>query len=143
MKKVTRLLAVVWLILSGCSQQARVVPQPVATHPRAELLLSREGLSQDVALEDIRFRSVGRFEETQFTVRNASTARYTLEYKVNWLDRDGFEARNGDGSWQRFTLSPGQREQFKSTGRSPEAYQVRVQLRLPDDVFIKGVPVNE
>ncbi len=131
------------LLIIGCTQPPEPRLEPVDLNPRVDLLLSREGLARDISFVDTKLRTEGRFPQLQFAIGNQSTSRYTLEYKVDWFDQEGFSSRNGDGSWQRFTLSPGQQEVFTSTGRAPEAFRARVQLRLPSDVFMFGDAEND
>jgi uncharacterized protein YcfL len=69
------------------------------------------------------------------TVQNVSEKRFSLEYKFDWEDPQGF-AVNSAAMWQRFTLSPRQVRKFTSTGKVPEATNITFTVRLPDDAFI-------
>ncbi len=40
------------------------------------------------------------------------------------------------GVWHRFTLSPSQIDTITAMGKVQEAYQLVINLRLPDDPFI-------
>ncbi len=129
--------------LAGCNQPQNVRDNPglVAgpsldqSHPRAKLVLGSENLVGRIRLGSPKFRSVGQLTQAQVTVQNLTDYRYTLEYRFDWEDNQGFAAGNS-GSWYRFTLAPRQIDSFTSTGKVPEATSIVFTVRLPDDVFI-------
>ena len=125
----------------GCSAPVssaqRTVPAAAINteHPRARLVLGSDDLIGRIALLDPRFREVGLLNQAQVTVQNLTQDRYTLEYKVEWEDNQGF-AIGSNAMWQRFTLTPNQVQRFKSVGKTPEAKKINFTVRLPDDAFI-------
>ena len=129
-------------VLAACnSQMTRYEPQLVQnssidqSYPGATLVLASKDLVNDVTLSNPTFQSVGQLTRAQVTVQNLTGNRYTLEYKFDWEDAQGFSV-NSLGSWQRFTLSPRQARKFTSTGKVPEAMNITFTVRLPDDAFI-------
>jgi len=129
-------------ILSACNLQnvrpeAELVQNSSIdqTNPRANLVLASEDLVGDIRLSNPVFQAIGALTRAQVTVQNLTENRYTLEYKFDWADNQGF-AVNSLSSWHRFTLSPRQALKFTSTGKVPEATTITFTTRLPDDVFI-------
>ena len=105
------------------------------SHPGATLVIGTQALLRNIVLTDPRFRQANRFTETQVTVRNLTDGTYTLEYKFDWADSEGFAVESGN-VWHRFTLSPNQIQTFKSVGKTPEAKTITFTVRFPTDVTI-------
>lgn len=103
---------------------------------RAELVTGSARLEGRVELGPARFRKAGVLTRAQVRVRNLTETRFTLEYKVDWRDADGFEVTTAR-SWHRFTLTPHQTRSFSSVGKTPEATSIVFTVRLPDDFFIE------
>lgn len=130
------------LALAGCNQTmpltgSGLVPTTSVdqSHPRATLVLASAPLVSDIVLTNPQFQPVGQLTRAQVTVQNVSEKRFSLEYKFDWEDPQGF-AVNSAAMWQRFTLSPRQVRKFTSTGKVPEATNITFTVRLPDDAFI-------
>lgn len=92
-------------------------------------------LRTDLFVSKVKLRDLGALKQAQVAVENVSRARYTLEYKFEWTDEDGFQAGT-TRTWHRFVLAPGQREFISSTGQVPSASNAVFSLRLPDDYFL-------
>ena len=105
-------------------------------HPRATLVIGSEDLLGNIAISDPRFKSVGSLTQAQVYVQNLSEDRYTLEYKIDWEDSNGFSIQ-GINAWRRFTLTPHQRNTLSATGKNANATNIVVIVRLPDDAFIE------
>lgn len=116
----------------------RTVPQPMidTSHPQAKLITGSEKLLNNVAIIDPRFRKVGQLTQAEVTVQNLTENRYTLEYKYDWEDSQGFTV-DSRSVWHRFTLTPHQTQRFQSTGKTPEATTIIFTVRFPDDAFIE------
>ena len=112
------------------------------SHPRARLVLGSEKLVGNIRMANIKFRKVGLFTQAQVGIQNLSDVRYTLEYKVEWEDVDGFML-DQSAVWQRFTLAPTQIDSVTTTGKVAEAYKVVFTVRLPDDPFIINNKYNK
>ena len=112
------------------------------THPRATLILGSEDLLGKVAISDPKFKKIGTLTQAQVYVQNLSENRYTLEYKFDWEDNQGF-AIQGINAWRRFSLVPQQRKTLQATGKNPNASNIVVTVRLPDDAFIEDYKQNE
>lgn len=106
------------------------------TDPRARLIIGSEDLLGKIVLSRPRFKPVGTLTQAQVYVQNLTEERYTLEYKIDWEDSQGFAIR-GINAWRRFTLTPHQQEALVATGKKPEATNIVVTVRLPDDPFIE------
>ena len=129
----------IWL--GGCSmhltEDKRFVMTPVIdnSYPRATLVTASRDIVGKIKLLNPVFREMGKMTEAQVRVQNLSEDRYTLEYKFDWEDAQGFST-SGAGIWQRFTLVGGQTESFSSVGKTPDSKIIVFTVRLPDDVFI-------
>lgn len=132
------------LLLVGCNQAGVRADSPEfqpdttldQSDPRAKLVLGSSSLVGEVRLSAPRFREVGTLTEAQVSVQNLSGDHYTLEYKFDWEDDQGFTAGNS-GSWYRFELGPKQVRRVTSIGKVPEAKNIVFTVRLPDDYFIR------
>jgi uncharacterized protein YcfL len=122
----------------GPTATQRTVPQPMidTSHPRAKLIIGSKKLLHKVAVIDPRLRAVGQLNQAEVTVQNLTDNRYTLEYKFDWEDSQGFSV-NSRNVWHRFTLTPRQTQRFQSTGKIPQASAIIFTVRFPDDAFIE------
>ncbi len=107
------------------------------TYPRATLILGSKYLLGKIAISEPRFRQVGTLTQAQVYVQNLTEDRYTLEYKFDWEDSQGFTIP-GINAWRRFTLTPQQRKTLIAIGKNPQATNIVVTVRLPDDTFIEN-----
>lgn len=119
---------------ANSSESAPVIEN---SNSRARLVMGSDNLIGNVEIKNPRFRLLGQLTQAQVMVLNSTENRYTLEYKFNWEDSQGFKA-DSMNSWHRFTLTPGETRTFTSTGKVPEATQIVFTLRLPDDAFIEN-----
>ena len=106
------------------------------TNPRATLIIGSEDMLGKIVISDPRFKSLGTLTQAQVYVQNLTEDRYTLEYKFDWEDSSGF-AIQGINAWRRFTLTAQQRNTLSATGKNPNATNIVVTVRLPDDAFIE------
>lgn len=111
------------------------------SNPRAKLVMGSEMLVGDIAIMDPKLRDHGALTQSQVTVQNASGTRYTLEYKFDWTDDQGFSVASIN-SWHRFTLAPREVRTFTSMGKQPNAKNIVFTVRLPDDAFIENYKQN-
>ena len=125
----------------GCVTDSVRPPTAVPTidtqDPRAKLVLGSEDLLGKVALGDTRLRPVGVLTQAQVTVQNLTDNRYTLEYRFDWRDSQGFDVGSLN-TWHRFTLTPRQTQTFNSVGKTPQATNIVFNVRVVDDAFIEN-----
>ena len=105
------------------------------SNPRAKLIVGSKKLVGYVVLLNPKFRQLGQMTQAQVTVQNLTDNRYSLEYKCDWFDAQGFKV-GPRPVWQRFTLSPMITKTVTSMGKVPEARNIVFMVRLPDDAFI-------
>ena len=105
--------------------------------PKATLVIGSDRLRGRIDIGNSRFRSVGQLTQAQVMVQNMTETRYTLEYKFDWEDNQGFQV-DSLNSWHRFTLTAGEARTFTSTGKVPDAKNIMFTVRLPDDAFIES-----
>jgi uncharacterized protein YcfL len=103
--------------------------------PRARLVLGSRKLVGNIRMANLHFRKVWRLTQAQVGIQNLSNDRYTVEYRVEWEDKNGFMV-DQSGVWRRMTLSPSQIDTISATGKVPEAEHIVINLRMPDDPFI-------
>jgi len=131
------------LFITSCqSNDANVRPPATVstidnTHPRAKLVVGSESLLDHIGIGEPRFRSLGQLTQAQVMVQNLTDARYTLEYKFDWENAQGFNV-GGINTWHRFTLTPRETKTFTSMGKVPDAANIVFTVRLPDDIFIES-----
>jgi uncharacterized protein YcfL len=134
-------LLLVTVMSSGCIFDSVRPPTAVPTidtqDPRAKLVLGSEDLLGKVALGDTKLRQVGVLTQAQVTVQNLTDNRYTLEYRFDWRDSQGFDVGSLN-TWHRFTLTPRQTQTFNSMGKTPAANNIVFNLRVVDDAFIEN-----
>lgn len=125
--------------LASCSSppdpQAALDPNAPAVEesdPRARLILGQDLLRGRIKLDKPRFRKVGQFTQTAVQVVNQSEDRFDLEYQLVWRDDDDFEVSSS--AWKRFTLAGYEQEAIQAIANRPEASQITVTVRLPDQV---------
>ncbi len=115
-------------------QQHRTIDQ---SHPRARLIVGSEGLYDQVRLVKARVAPLGNFMRGQAAVQNLTDERLVLEYKIDWMDDEGFLIGDG-GIWERFALGPRELRPFKSLGKSKRAARMQFTVRFPGDTFIES-----
>jgi len=135
------ILAGIFIFPAGCAMPAsnqRTVDQRMidTSNPRAKLIVGSTKLVNNIAVIDPRFRKLGEMTQAEVTVQNLTDDRYTLEYKFDWEDVDGFTV-NSNSMWHRFTLTARQSQRFQSLGKTPAAVNIMFTVRLPDDAFIE------
>lgn len=118
-------------------QQSAVQYRAVDTsNPRAKLVLASDGLIGYVVIINPKFRDVGKLTQAQVTVQNLTENRYTVEYKFDWEDAQGFKIE-GPAVWRTLTLTPHLLTNLSSTGKTPDAKNIIFTVRFPDHVFIE------
>ena len=143
-KRYVKMLGAVLLVTvvpSGCATDSVRPPAAVPTidtqDPRAKLVLGSEALLGKVAMGDTRLRQIGTLTQAQVTVQNLTDNRYTLEYRFDWRDSQGFDVGSLN-TWHRFTLTPRQTQTFNSMGKTPAATNIVFNVRVVDDAFIEN-----
>ena len=133
---------VIYTLSAGCTSTTHQVSEASlsrlvnSNNPRATLILGSEDLLGKIAISDPKFKKVGTLTQAQVYVQNLTEDRYTLEYKFDWEDSQGFTIQ-GINAWRRFTLTSQQRKTLTATGKNPTASNIIVTVRLPDDAFIE------
>lgn len=132
-------------LLAGCNQTNNVRPNngelvPNASvdqsHPRAVLILGSDDMVGSLNIGGLRFRQVGQLSQAQVTLQNMTNDNFSLEYRFEWQDRDGFQVETL-GTWHRFKLAAHGTKNFTSTGKTPEAYKMVFTVRYPGGPFIR------
>lgn len=143
-KNIVRISIVIFLFgLSACvAPQGATVRQINdqtidVTHPRAQLVIASDQLLGKLVMTNVRFGTVGNFARTELGMQNLSKRKLVLEYRIIWQDKDGFTI-NANNAWHRTIMSPKQINNVQSVGKDPDAYQIQVVVRLPDDLFIES-----
>lgn len=124
---------------AGPPATVQAVSQPLVdtSYPRAKLIIGSEDLAGKIAIVDPRLRKAGLLSQAEVTVENLTDDRYTLEYKYDWEDEQGFTV-DSRSVWHRFTLTSHQTQRFQSTGKNPQATTITFTVRYPDDAYIES-----
>lgn len=107
------------------------------SHPRARLIIGSKQLAKKIKLVKARVAPIGNFMRGQAAIQNSTDQRFTLEYKIDWFDDEGFLVGDG-GIWERFALGPREIRPFKSLGKSKYAARMQFTVRFPGDTFIES-----
>jgi uncharacterized protein YcfL len=136
------LFSIAFLVgMGGCQPQVSSpnTVEPISnvdtSHPRAKLVIGSKKILGRVKILNPRFRKVGKMTQAEVTVQNLSDTKFSLEYKFDWQDAQGFTVDSGS-MWHRFTLTPHQMRDFSSTGKTPAGEQITFTVRFPHDAFI-------
>ena len=101
-------------------------------YPHARLIIGGRNLARKAELINARVSPIGNYKRGQVSVQNLTDERIGLEYKVDWIDDDGFIIGDG-GIWERFMLGARDIRSFKSMGKSKKASKMQFTLRFPRD----------
>lgn len=135
-----------WMVIAALWLSACATPPPasepetepemsnVTFYPGAKLIIGSSELLGAVILRKPIFRNVGQLTQAQVELVNYSNLTLDLEYRIDWSDRDGFKV-GATNSWQFISLSANGSEDLTSTGKVPEAKDIVVTVRLPDQLF--------
>jgi len=104
------------------------------SHPKAKLITAGEDLQKLVKLNNVKIKPVGHFVKGQVSVQNVSKHDLSLEYRVDWIDEDGFVLGDG-GIWERFSISAHDIKRFKSVGKDRNAEKLQFTVRFPRDAL--------
>jgi uncharacterized protein YcfL len=107
-------------------------PAVAESDPRARLILGQDVLRGRIRLDNPRFRKVGNFTQAAVQVVNQGQDRFELEYQLVWRDDDDFEVSSSP--WRRITLAGYEQEGIQAIANRPEASQITVTVRFPDEV---------
>ena len=125
-------LMLISLTIVGCSN----VPKGLEMEAiRSERFIIHPDLEDEIAVISERIRPVGVLPQAEVTLKNFTEDRYTIEYRIDWYDQDGFKIETLS-SWNRLTLTPNGTQDVRSVGKSDKAVSFKMNIRLPDDVFI-------
>lgn len=122
------------IFINACSnipkgtELEQVAIQRVILHP---------DLVDEIGVISERLIKVGAYPVVELSLKNFTEDRYTIEYRFDWFDASGFKIDSLQ-SWNRVSLTPNATVDIKSVGKSDKATQYKVNIRLPDDVFIVG-----
>lgn len=111
-------------------------PTVDTSHPRAKIVVASEALVGQIVVIDPKFRELGKLTQTQLTLQNLTENRYTIEYKFDWEDAQGFKIE-GPSVWRTQTMTPHLVTNLNSTGKTPQAKNIIFTIRFPDNVFIE------
>jgi uncharacterized protein YcfL len=71
----------------------------------------------------------------QATLSNRSLGDDQFEYRISWLDRDGFAA-GPEEAWKPVLIHGNQNVQIQSIAPVPEAVDFRIQLHSPHNIGV-------
>ncbi|MBN2069147.1 MAG: YcfL family protein [Opitutales bacterium] len=123
MKRISTLapLAIVLLFLAGCVTQRYM-------DPRVQFIDTT--LPRDIIVTSVNTRiNDGGLLEMQLSARNDSYYDKNLEYRIEWLDNNGFEIKTITTKWNRVFVNRHSDFRVIQVGPSEAAADFRIQIR--------------
>lgn len=155
MKKTWLVAALTAALVSGCATNQSAPSVPVV-QPEPILLVdtSVSGITVNYETETVastvkvmtqHIVRNGAFPKLVFQLVNVSQTRLPVEYKVQWIDKDGAPLLTS-APWLQATLSGPEAKPLVSIGKSADAASVAITVRFPQNVQIyvpKPDPVEQ
>ncbi len=118
----TMTIGVVSAVLAGCVS----TPMP----PQDTRVTVAEDVRRDLYVTDVRCsKGNGEFYVFQANVVNNSRQELALEYKVQWLDRDGIAIDSIVSGWQKASVAAKDIRGLKATAPRRDAADMRFYVR--------------
>ncbi|WP_322059281.1 YcfL family protein [Paraburkholderia sp. J63] len=127
LKPVTRLCAAALSVAL-----AAVVPPPAYAESIASKV-DQLGQLSNVSITSLRTTNRAGLLFLEATFSNASIYDDSFEYRIKWIDRDGFPAGT-DEAWKPVLIHGLQRLSIQSIAPSPDAADFRIELHSPNNV---------
>ncbi|MBI9076133.1 MAG: DUF1425 domain-containing protein [Desulfatibacillum sp.] len=105
------------------------------SHPGARLIIAGKDLHKQIKLVQLNMAPLGKLMRGQVQVQSITDNRLILEYKFDWLDKDGFLIGDG-GIWEILALGPHEMRPIKSIGKSQGASKMQVTVRFPSNTLM-------
>lgn len=143
MKKTTLVAAVAAALLAGCATQeppvAQPEPKPIelvdTSVSNVRITYANEQVAMAMKAMNVRMIKDGTFPKLVFQLVNFTQAKFPVEYKVQWLDRDGAPLQS-TAPWLQTTLTGMEAKPLVSLGKSVDAQSAQVTIRFPQNVEI-------
>jgi len=117
------ILLFISVYISGCGMHSS--PSPVLKDPRVRVISAHEIKVTQVAT---RINSAD-FMEVQVNGKTSALGFTDLEYKVEWIDRDGFILKTIMSEWTSFPAYKGTPFNFNAIAPSDKAADFRITIR--------------
>lgn len=118
----TMMIGVASAVLAGCVS----APMP----PQDTRVTVAEDVRRDLYVTDVRCsKGNGEFYVFQANVVNNSRQELALEYKVQWLDRDGIAIDSIISGWQKASVAAKDIRGLKATAPRRDAADMRFYVR--------------
>lgn len=118
----TMMIGVASAVLAGCVS----APMP----PQDTRVTVAEDVRRDIYVTDVRCsKGNGEFYVFQANVVNNSRQEIALEYKVQWLDRDGIAIASIVSGWQKAAVAAKEIRGLKATAPRRDAADMRFYVR--------------
>ncbi len=118
----TMMIGVASAVLAGCVS----TPMP----PQDTRVTVAEDVRRDLYVTDVRCsKGNGEFYVFQANVVNNSRQELALEYKVQWLDRDGIAIDSIVSGWQKASVAAKDIRGLKATAPRRDAADMRFYVR--------------
>ena len=118
----TMMIGVASAVLAGCVS----APMP----PQDTRVTVAEDVRRDLYVTDVRCsKGNGEFYVFQANVVNNSRQELALEYKVQWLDRDGIAIDSIVSGWQKASVAAKDIRGLKATAPRRDAADMRFYVR--------------
>jgi uncharacterized protein YcfL len=119
------------LLLSACAVNETARVDAIDGEKEKEILESDSGfLAASLKIIDTKTTKAGDLLRIQATLKNASRQTISFQYKVKWLDQDGFAVALGGRPWTPAVITP--QEQLNVQAVAPNASVTSFTIQVQD-----------
>jgi uncharacterized protein YcfL len=127
MKKIYFLLVVLFLT-TGCMHKN---VSNVTYDSKGAALIKNEYLQERIAIVNHRSREKNNLLEMMVTLQNLTDDNYELEYKVTWLDDNGFKVN--ETPWLPITINGREERNIEQIAHNAQVADYKFQLRFKQE----------
>jgi len=119
--KIITTLFFIFLLFTGC----------VSTQPKSNIAqVTDKCLTDTISITDIKGKKqTDGFMKTQIVGKNTSGSYQRLEYKIVWLDRDGFVIKSILSNWRKVSADANQPFYITNISPNTKADDFRLYIR--------------
>lgn len=128
------LLAVAAVLLAGCATNVNTVeraqPQATPSYVADKRVVTDNTLAGMVRVVSINQATVsGNLLKVQATIENLKNSLRTLNYKFEWIDRDGMAINSPNETWKTIQLQGRETTTISTVAINPRAVDFVLKLR--------------
>ena len=114
-------------VVVGCAVNETYTATVKEDGTTEKILESNSGvLSRNLSIENVKTGFVGNLLKTQATIRNESRRNFKFQYKMKWLDKDGFEIDIDGEPWTPMTITSYESKTVEGLAPNPTAKSFKI-----------------